>query len=297
MVEQRGFRSAGCRIVAARHYQRQFWQLARSGEMGRAASAGRCVAWMLAMLALAGTGRGDESLKRFSRTEIHMGVDFEVVLYAPDGATADRGLDAAMARIAELDSVLSDYKPESELSRLSAVSHVGAGKTAPAEFPATLVSPELWEVLAVSQEIAAASDGAFDITVGPLTKLWRRARRQKALPEPELFAAARAAVGWRYLKLDVRARTAQLMKANMRLDLGGIAKGYAADEALQKVSEAGLKRALVRASGDIAALEPPPSETGWLVGIAMFARRTKRCGSSVWRTWRFPPPEIRASMS
>jgi thiamine biosynthesis lipoprotein len=212
----------------------------------------------------------DDRLQRFSRREIHMGVDFEIVVYAAEERQAAQAIDAAMTRVAQLDKALGDYDPESELSRLSATSTVSnpqATKDLP-EFPAVKVTGDLWTVLECSQEIARQSGGAFDVTVGPLTKLWRRARRQKALPEPELFNPAKAAVGYQFLRLDANQRTAQLLRPNMRLDLGGIAKGYAADEALAAIKKVGLSRALVRASGDIAAGDPPPGEAGWLVGIA-----------------------------
>ena len=103
----------------------------------------------------------------------------------------------AMARIAALDKALSDYDLESELSKLSETS-ADFGRAA----PAVKVSDDLWTVLAQSQEISRASDGAFDVTIGPLTKLWRRARRWKELPEPESLAAAKAGVGYTFLKLD-----------------------------------------------------------------------------------------------
>ena len=122
--------------------------------------------------------------------------------------------------------------------------------------------------MSYAQTVSEQSGGAFDVTIGPLTKLWRRARREKALPADERVAEARQAVGYQWLKLDPAGRTAQLLRANMRLDLGGIAKGFAADEALGEIRRAGLSRALVRASGDIAAGDAPPGETGWLVGIA-----------------------------
>lgn len=197
-----------------------------------------------------------------------MGVDFEVVLYAPDEKRAAQAIDAAMVRIAALDKALSDYDLESELSKLSVTSAVAGSQAAKVEFPAVKLSDDLWTVLAFSQQLSEQSGGAFDVTVGPLTKLWRRARRQQALPEPELFDPAKAAVGYQSLRLDEKAKTAQLRKPNMRLDLGGIAKGYAADEALAAVKRHGISRALVRASGDIAAGDPPPGEAGWLVGIA-----------------------------
>ncbi|MDX1948094.1 MAG: FAD:protein FMN transferase [Pirellulaceae bacterium] len=213
----------------------------------------------------------EPSLTRFSRTGVHMGVEFEAVAYAPDEAAANGAFDKAFARIAALDKALSDYSPESELTRLSETSTI-PGRPSATEPPATAVpiklSGDLWTVLSFAQRVSDASAGAFDVTIGPLTKLWRRARREQALPTAERLAEARLPVGWRRLVLDPQEHTARLTAANMRLDLGGIAKGFAADEALTEIRRAGLSRALVRASGDIAAADPPPGETGWLVGIA-----------------------------
>ena len=229
---------------------------------------------LVAMLAASSAGptrsAANETLQRFSRREIHMGVDFEVVVYASGEQEAIKAVDAAMARVAQLDKALSDYDPESELSRLSATSTVSNPQTLmnPADFPTVRVSDDVWTVLEFSQRVSEQSGGAFDVTVGPLTRLWRRARRQKALPERELFEPAKAAVGYKFLRLDPEKRTAQLLRPNMRLDLGGIAKGYAADEALAAIKRHGVPKALVRASGDIAAGDPPPGEAGWLIGIA-----------------------------
>jgi thiamine biosynthesis lipoprotein len=223
------------------------------------------VVWLSPVL----VGLADEpqSLQRFSRAEVHMGVEFEVVLYANSAARGEAALSRAMARIAALDKTLSDYDPESELSKLSESSVVLSSQR-PASFPTVKLSDDLWTVLAVSHEISVASDGAFDVTLGPLTKLWRRARRWKELPDPNVLATARASVGYPFLKLDSQARTGQLLKPNMRLDLGGIAKGYAADEAVKTVVAAGISRVLVRASGDIAAADPPPGQEGWRIGVA-----------------------------
>ena len=201
----------------------------------------------------------DEKVERYSQGGVHMGVEFEVVLYAPSEAAAKKAMTAAFARVAELDKRLSDYDPESELSRLSTAS--------PAAAPVK-VSEDLWAVLSVSQKLSENSEGKFDITVGPLTKLWRRARRQKELPTKEQIAQAIESVGYKHLVLDEKNHTAKLLKPNMRLDAGGIAKGYAAEEALVKIRELGITRALVRASGDIAAGDPPPGEKGWKIGLA-----------------------------
>jgi Membrane-associated lipoprotein involved in thiamine biosynthesis len=226
-------------------------------------------AWAVsATIADAEEGAG---LRRFRTSEIHMGVEFEVELFADDQLQAEKAIAAAFARIAALDRTMSDYDPASEVSRLSETSTVPPG-TASHEPPATAkpipLSDDLWRVLVFSQRISQQSDGAFDVTIGPLTKLWRRARRQKELPAEERLAEARVAVGYRFLKLDDETHTAQLLRANMRLDLGGIAKGFAADEGLAEIRKLGLTRALVRASGDIAVGDPPPGENGWRIAIA-----------------------------
>jgi thiamine biosynthesis lipoprotein len=223
--------------------------------------------WLSVVVAWAACAQADEPLQRFTRSEPHMGVEFEVVLYASNAATAETAISKAMARITALDKALSDYDLESELSKLSESSVIdGKGQAGP--FPAIPLSDELWTVLNESQLLARQSDGAFDVTIGPLTKLWRRARRWKELPEAEALAKANASVGYRHLKLDPTEHTAQLTQSNMRLDLGGIAKGYAAEEAVKAVVKAGVSSVLVRASGDIVSADPPPGERGWRVGIA-----------------------------
>jgi thiamine biosynthesis lipoprotein len=188
-----------------------------------------------------------------------MGMTFEVTLYAADEATANRAAEAAFRRIAKLNAILSDYDPSSELSRLSDTA--GSGQ-------AVKLSDPLWFVLHRSQDLAQRTAGAFDVTVGPLVKLWRRARRQKELPDPKRLAEARAAVGYQHVKLDPVSRTATLARPGMRLDLGGIGAGYAVDQALAVLKEHGIQRAMVDASGDIGVSDPPPGATGWKIGIA-----------------------------
>ena len=199
------------------------------------------------------------ALERFEFTEAHMAVDFRVVLYAADAAQAKEAAASAFARIKQLDEMMSDYKAESELSRLS--------DTAPSPQPVR-VSDDLWRVLSQEKIVSEQTSGAFDCTVGPVVKLWRRARRTGELPSAEAIAAAREAVGDRFLELDPAKHTARLLKPKMRLDLGGIAKGYAADAALAVLNKHGITRALVAGSGDIAVGDPPPGKKGWRIGIA-----------------------------
>jgi thiamine biosynthesis lipoprotein len=204
------------------------------------------------------TTSAEPTLSRYAFCEPHMGTLCRIILYAPDEATARRASRAAFDRVAELDARLSDYKPDSELMRLCARA---GGEAVP-------VSDELFTVLSRAQEVARLSDGAFDVTVGPVVRLWRRARRTGRLPAPDQLQQARALVGYRNVRLDARGHTVRLAVPGMLLDLGGIAKGYAADEALGVLKRHGITRALVAAGGDIAVSVPPPGAEGWKIAIA-----------------------------
>jgi thiamine biosynthesis lipoprotein len=209
----------------------------------------------LLLCALAASGAEQRFL--FEREE--MASVFRITLYAESETAANEAAQAAFDRVAELNACLSDYDSESELSRLARTS--GSGRAVP-------VSTLLWRVVERSQLIAQQSDGAFDITLGPLINLWRRTRRRQELPAPALLAEMKARTGYRNMVLDPQARTVKLLVPEMRLDVGGIAKGYAADEALAVLVKHGVTRALVASSGDIVAGDPPPGESGWKVEVA-----------------------------
>ena len=222
----------------------------------------RALAAALGVALLSGAvaaGEPGEGLRKFVFEKAEMGLPFRISLYAEDEAVARAGADAAFARIAELNSAMSDYDSDSELSRLSR--SAGQGRAVP-------VSGALWTVLAHAQAVAERSGGAFDITVGPLVNVWRRARRRQELPDAALLAEMRARVGFRKLRLDPGPRTAELLAPEMRLDLGAIAKGFACDEALAVLKRRGLARALVGGSGDMAAGDAPPDQPGWRIEVA-----------------------------
>ena len=197
------------------------------------------------------------ALTRYEYAEPHMGTRFRIVLYAPDKTAADQAARAAFERIEALNHIMSDYLSTSELERLSRASGGGPVK----------VSEDLFRVLAAAQEIARRSSGAFDITVGPVVLLWRRARRQHELPDHESLAKALEKVGYLNLVLDPNARTARLLKPGMQLDLGAVGKGYADDEALKVLARFGIRRALVAGGGDIAVADPPPGRKWWRIAI------------------------------
>lgn len=196
---------------------------------------------------------------RFEFSQPQMGVPFRIVLYAPDERAARDASEAAFARIEEMNGILSDYEFDSELSRLSRSSGSGT---------AVRISEELWPILIRSQELARRSDGAFDITVGPSVSLWRRARRKRELPAIDLLRKTRDRAGFLNLRLDAQKRSATLLLEGMRLDLGGIAKGYAVDQAMLILKKRGLTHALVAADGDIRVGDPPLGKTGWQIGLA-----------------------------
>ena len=197
-------------------------------------------------------------LPRFEFTQPHMGTSARIVLHAPDAAMAQRAADAGFARIRRLDAVLSDYRDDSELNRLAA--HADRGPMP--------IGDDLFAVLQAAQSLAQRSGGAFDVTRGAVTRLWRQARRLDEAPDPARLEAALAAGDWRDLRLDPDARTATLARPGLRLDLGGIAKGYAAEQALRAVQDAGAPSALVALGGDIAIGAPPPDAAGWRIDVA-----------------------------
>jgi len=185
-----------------------------------------------------------------------MGTLFRITVFAASAAEARSACDAAFARVRELDARLSDYREDSELSYLCRAGEITA-------------SADLFRVLEQAFAIARASGGAFDPTVGPLTRLWRNSVRTGALPGAASLAAARARTGWRRVKLHRRSRRIRLTAPNMQLDLGGIAKGFAADEMLAVLEQRlGHRRGLVAASGDLAVGDPPPARPeGWRVEL------------------------------
>jgi thiamine biosynthesis lipoprotein len=194
---------------------------------------------------------------RFEFAETHMGTEFKIVLYTDDASLARSASRAALDRIAALDATLSDYQPESELMRL-------CGK---AGGPPVAVSADLFDVLDRSRVMFERSDGAFDVTVGPVVRLWRRARRDRKMPDPGRLAEARALVGSDKMRLDPEARTVRLLKPGMKLDLGGIAKGDACSQAIAVLAREGVASALVAGAGDVAVSGPPPDAAGWTIGI------------------------------
>lgn len=198
-----------------------------------------------------------EPLHRYEFSLQRMGTIFEIVLYAPNQNAASLAATAAFDRIEQLEQIMSSFREDSELRRLCLEA---VWKPRP-------VSRELYFVLDSSLRISGLTGGAFDVTVGPLVALWREARRAKRLPDPQLLAKAKGAVGHENIELDPAARTVLLKREDMKLDLGGIGKGFAADEALKLLNSRGIRSALVHGGGSIALGDAPPGASGWKIAV------------------------------
>ena len=199
--------------------------------------------------------------QRFEYSAPKMGTVFDLIIWAPDQKTADDAAEAAWARVDQLNKIFSDYDPDSELSHLSRMTDHGPMQQA------VPVSDDMWDMLVHSLDAARRSDGAFDITVGPLTRLQRQSRKDGKPPDPQKLKQAMECIGSRYIKLDEAHHSVQLLHTGMQLDVGGIAKGYTSEEVLKLVASRGLKRCLCGAAGDIAAGDPPPGRADWRVAI------------------------------
>jgi thiamine biosynthesis lipoprotein len=201
----------------------------------------------------------DESLQKYVYERAEMGLPFRVSLYASSEKAARTSAEAAFEKIGQLNAIFSDYDSDTEVSRLSRAS--GQGTAVP-------VSSLLWRVLTQAQALAAETDGAFDVTVGPLVNAWRRARRKRELPSPDLLAEMKTRVGFRHVRLHEGTESVELLRPEMRLDFGAIVKGVALDQALTVVKSHGITRALISGGGDMAAGDPPPGQPGWRIEIA-----------------------------
>ena len=201
---------------------------------------------------------GARSLERFEAVEPHMGTLMRIELYAGSKTEAEAAFRAAYSRIAEIDRALTDYNPDSELNRIC---REAVGRFAP-------VSEDLYTVLSKAQEVSQETNGAFDVTIGAVSHLWRAARKSHSIPDAAALHEASLRCGYRKLHLDKATRSVRLDQPGMQLDLGGIAKGYAADQALSVLGNRNIQSALVAASGDVTFSAAPPDKPGWEIGVS-----------------------------
>lgn len=194
-----------------------------------------------------------------------MGTQIRLVLYASDKEKADSVSVLAFQRIDELNTILSDYLVNSELNLLCV------------KKPGTYeVSDDLYRVLKKADSVSKLTEGAFDVTAGPLIGLWRKAGMTKKMPGQTELSIARERVGYNLLQLTAPNKV-RLNVEGMRLDLGGIGKGFAADEVIGILEMNGIFSGLIDMGGDIRVSGPPPEREYWILGFSYFDRQGKEC--------------------
>ena len=197
-------------------------------------------------------------VKADSGVHLVMGTFARVTVIAPDSRAGAKCIEAALAEIRKVDDLMSDYKEDSEISRVNQDAF-----TRPVE-----VGESTFEVIRRSIEFSRLTDGAFDITVGPLVQLFRKAKNDGIAPTPEQIADAKARVGYEKLVLNDTDHTVRFTVEGMSLDLGGIGKGYAVDKAIEAARKLGASGAMVDIGGDVRCFgTPPKGREKWIVGL------------------------------
>ena len=186
-----------------------------------------------------------------------MGSPFNIIIVTHDSGRAAGLANKCFALIDSFNILFSDYDPQSELNQVNN----SAGKTA------IKVSPGLMDIILLSKKAWQNSRHSFDITIGPLSQLWRGARKQKIFPDSSVIATTRKLVDFSQIVIDTLQQTVQLTKAGMRLDLGGIAKGYIAQKVIDFLRKQGISKALADAGGDMAMSSSANNSKGWVIGV------------------------------
>jgi FAD:protein FMN transferase len=205
-------------------------------------------------------------LQRYEYSHPQMGTVFKIILYSENKIIADKAAYTAFARVDTLNQILSDYLPESEINQIC--SKAGKKEKIP-------ISKDLWKILRLSDQFSKESNGAFDVTIGAVTRLWRKARNLKELPDSIQLQAALQSVNYQKIKFYKFKHRISLLQSGTKLDFGGIAQGYAADECLKILRTFHIKIALVDAGGDIALGDPPPQSKGWEIEVPQSNNQTK----------------------
>lgn len=196
--------------------------------------------------------------KKYTFSQPKMGSPLNITLYSNDSVKANQIVTEAYKIADSLNLIYSDYLENSELSLLSK-------KSGTNEF--TKVLPALWDILNLSVEASQKSKGAYDITVGSIVKLWRKARKEKVLPERNILKNMLQAVGYQYIVLDSTIHAVKLLRPNTQLDVGGIGKGYVAQIIVNFCKSKGIEKVLVDAGGKLAMATQV--DKPWRIGITI----------------------------
>ena len=198
---------------------------------------------------------GDEYWK-FS--EKCMGTDFHILIDHQDHQLAKIAAGKAFRECKRLNNIFSDYITDSEVAKLSRSSYSNKS---------VKVSNELFDILTYSKTLSKRTNGAFDPTLGQLSRLWRVSRFRHSLPPRKSLLTAMAKKGCQHLELTNRPKAVRITCPGLILDFGGIAKGYAADQMMLNLRKSGIGRCLIDAGGDITLGDAPRDKEGWRIEI------------------------------
>jgi len=204
-------------------------------------------------------------LKRFQFSENKMGSPFNIILYHTDSLQAGQAANECFLIVDSINNIFSDYTISSEVGKLSLQS---PGKDIP-------VSEELLQMILESKQAWKKSGKTFDITIGSLTQLWRKNRAEKKIPPEAEIKKAKSESGFNNLHIDVALKKISFKKNGIKLDFGGIVKGYAAQKVIDYLKTKNILIALADAGGDIVMSDAPPGKTGWLIGINLPERENE----------------------
>lgn len=205
------------------------------------------------------TSIGYTQPKRFTFSQPKMGSPFNIIFYSGDSLQANAIAMQCFQLVDSLVMIYSDYIDSSELNQLCA--KAGTPKNS------VIVSPALFDILWISKTAYEKSEGTFDITLGPVTKLWRKARREKIFPDDNAVKEKLALTGFKKIRINATTHEVQLLQPGMQLDLGGIAQGYIGQRVIDFLKTKNIFNALVDVSGDIVAIGAPPNTNGWTIGV------------------------------
>ena len=196
-------------------------------------------------------------LKRFQFTENKMGSSFNIIFFHDDSLQAEMIARSCYSLVDSLNDIFSDYSQMSEVGRLATMTTVKDQK----------VSDELFQLILFSKLAWKKSHKTFDITIGALTQLWRKAKTEKRFPSKAEIDSAKSHTGLQYLSYDIVTKKISFSKQGIRFDFGGIAPGFVAQKVMSFLKSQNIKSALVDASGDIVVSDPPPGKQGWTIAI------------------------------